>query len=94
YRLYRQGGEAILMFRPVPAYTVEFLLPNFAVSQDPENKMRKNLIANLRRGDGTIYSLKNDLLKITDAQGNVRQLALPALEDKQRALLEYFGIQV
>ncbi len=94
YRLYRQSGEPIILFRPVPAYPVEFLLPNFAVSQNPENKMRKTLIANLRRGDGMIYSLRFDVLKITDPQKGVRQLALPTLEDKQRALREYFGICV
>lgn len=94
YRLYRRSGEPIIMFRPVPAYPVEFLLPNFAVSQDPENKMRKTLIANLRRGDGTIYSLRYDVLKITDPKKGVRQLALPTLEDKQWALREYFGIHV
>lgn len=93
YRLYKQSGQAVLMFRKIPAYPVEFLLPNFAVSQDPENKMRKNLIANLRRADGSIYSLMNDQLKITTSQG-VSLVSLPTLQEKQEALEQYFGIQI
>ena len=57
-------GTFLLRFRDIPVEPVELIPLNFYISQKPGIHFRENLIVNLRKEDGSVYTLRDNTLQL------------------------------
>jgi len=88
-----QSGTEVpaMLFRDVAAQPVDFLAPNFYVSQNPPSIFRNRLMLNLRRPDG-IFVTNDNVMKITHPDGSHEVRELQSMDELKEVLTSVFGI--
>lgn len=82
------GTKPAFCFRDIPVQIRELIPLNFYISQRPESHFRHILRCNLRRGDGTVHTLVDNILQIHSPQGTQIQ----TVEDLPAVLQSSFGM--
>jgi N-hydroxyarylamine O-acetyltransferase len=92
YRITESGGEQLLKFDDRPCENVDFVSPNFYLSQSRQSGFKKMRMINLSRPDGSV-AINNNMLRI-HKDGMLEEQLLDTDDKLRGALREHFGICV
>ena len=88
-----QSGETVpaMLFRDAAAQPVDFITPNFYVSQDRPSIFRNRLMLNLRNDEGIFITNDNEF-KIARPDGSHELRTLETMDELKQVLTTYYGI--